>query len=281
MSNFVEKRVFLVGCPRSGTTLLQSLLVSHSAIHSFPETHYFRKGFKGIKGYIKRGYLLAEILRQWQKENLINEEFIPGVKVSWSRKKMVEQFVEILDTLTLQQNKTIWIEKTPGHVLYINRITSYINDAKFIHIIRDGRAVVASLYDVTHRYPEVWGGPRSIQQCIRQWNRCIRKSYSYVNNQNHIHVNYSSVTKRTEEVLQKLCEFLNVTYEENVLDGYMKSAKSVIAQGEEWKSGNLKELYDTGLNKFYDIFNKQQQKQIQKSLDFRSYDKINAVIENL
>ncbi len=37
-----RRGIFLVGCPRSGTTLLQALLASHPAIRSFPESHYLR-----------------------------------------------------------------------------------------------------------------------------------------------------------------------------------------------------------------------------------------------
>ena len=36
-------RVFIVGCPRSGTTLLQAMLASHETVYSFPETHFFKK----------------------------------------------------------------------------------------------------------------------------------------------------------------------------------------------------------------------------------------------
>ncbi|MEQ8960988.1 MAG: sulfotransferase [Coleofasciculus sp. C2-GNP5-27] len=38
----LKERIFLVGCPRSGTTLLQSLLAAHPQIASFPESHFFR-----------------------------------------------------------------------------------------------------------------------------------------------------------------------------------------------------------------------------------------------
>lgn len=41
-SESVKQRFFLVGCPRSGTTLLQSLLAAHPEIISFPESHFFR-----------------------------------------------------------------------------------------------------------------------------------------------------------------------------------------------------------------------------------------------
>ena len=38
----ISKRVFIVGVARSGTTLIQSMLANHSAIHTFPESHFFR-----------------------------------------------------------------------------------------------------------------------------------------------------------------------------------------------------------------------------------------------
>ena len=42
MQTAPKQRIFLVGCPRSGTTLLQSLLAAHPDITSFPESHFFR-----------------------------------------------------------------------------------------------------------------------------------------------------------------------------------------------------------------------------------------------
>ncbi|MGL4503377.1 MAG: sulfotransferase family protein, partial [Planktothrix sp.] len=42
MDQIIKNRIFLVGCPRSGTTLLQSLLAAHPQIASFPESHFFQ-----------------------------------------------------------------------------------------------------------------------------------------------------------------------------------------------------------------------------------------------
>src|SRR5271167_4804558 len=42
----IAGRLFVVGCPRSGTTLLQSLLAAHPSVHSFPETAVFGRLLK-------------------------------------------------------------------------------------------------------------------------------------------------------------------------------------------------------------------------------------------
>ena len=41
----IERRIFIVGVPRSGTTLLQSLLAAHSELTSFTESHFFSRYF--------------------------------------------------------------------------------------------------------------------------------------------------------------------------------------------------------------------------------------------
>ena len=57
-----------------------------------------------------------------------------------------DAFVSVLDLLTQKQAKTCWIEKTPSHVQRINCIEKLVSAAKFVHIVRDGEDVVASLY---------------------------------------------------------------------------------------------------------------------------------------
>ena len=42
----IEQRIFVVGAPRSGTTLVQGLLAAHSSLTSFTESHFFSRHFK-------------------------------------------------------------------------------------------------------------------------------------------------------------------------------------------------------------------------------------------
>ena len=74
----VKLRVFLVGCSRSGTTLLQVLIASHPRIHSFPETSFFINGI-GVRcrplawiGLSPRArYAIENFLRRIQREDLL------------------------------------------------------------------------------------------------------------------------------------------------------------------------------------------------------------------
>jgi hypothetical protein len=62
-------------------------------------------------------------------------------------------FIKILDEITLENGKSSWLEKTPEHLGQINYIERWVQRAKFIHIIRNGDDVVASLYEVAQKYP--------------------------------------------------------------------------------------------------------------------------------
>ncbi len=46
MTSVIEGRIFVVGAPRSGTTLVQSLIASHSQVTSFTESHFFSRHFE-------------------------------------------------------------------------------------------------------------------------------------------------------------------------------------------------------------------------------------------
>ncbi|MCB1121339.1 MAG: sulfotransferase [Verrucomicrobiae bacterium] len=136
-SDVIEKRIFLVGCPRSGTTLFQRILASHPQIRSFPETHFFTyycgralkrlpqfyrnyeprrlKEFKELLKYRCRlgspqggeaavkNFLLEPLELNELKTKLIIDSYL------WS--KGISQFVKILDDLALSSGCTLWLEK--------------------------------------------------------------------------------------------------------------------------------------------------------------------------
>ena len=158
----VNSRIFVVGCPRSGTTLLQSLLAGHSDVFSFPESHFFNHlvpyaTWRKYLGLARPG--IEKHLNKFCKKAGIKKDFSLGESVIPVRiKKCVREFINLLDKRAKNKGVKTWVEKTPIHLHYISTIEYYIPDAKFVHVVRDGRDVVASMHKVTHEHPEVWGG---------------------------------------------------------------------------------------------------------------------------
>ena len=276
-SSAILKRVFLVGCPRSGTTLLQSMLMSHSRITSYPETHFFARGFGGRRRWIVhrtlRGWYLWGLLAHW----LVVHEDVPitalrGVPISWSKARMVETFRDVLDQLTVEAGKDIWIEKTPRHLHRVDVIEEHMSTPTFIHIVRDGRAVVASLYQLAQSNPRTWGTYRSIDAAIRRWNRSIRDTLRYAADEAHRTVGYDLLVEAPEETLRRVATFLEVGYDSRMVEHFQQEAQRVVKEHESWKSKTTSsELKNRGLDKFQKLFSSSQRASIESKLDWSSY----------
>jgi len=257
----VKGRIFIVGCPRSGTTLLQSLLAAHPQIFSCPETHFFPNTVgSGWRKYLgiassKARQKLCEFLKE------IGQEKMEGLLPSrcFMVRHYVNVFVAILDELTEREGKNIWVEKTPQHLHYIDVVEKCIPDAKFIHLVRNGKDVVASLYDVTHRYPESWGGPRSIEQCVRRWNTDVKITQRYVTAPNHIVVRYEDLVQDPKTTMKKICDFIGVEFTPMMIEQHTRAGEKIILEGQEWVKSAKEPIRKVKESKFGTVFNKWEQ----------------------
>jgi hypothetical protein len=146
-------------------------------------------------------------------------------------------FVCLLDTLTLDHGKFIWVEKTPGHLRSVDQIERLVNGARFLHIMRNGLDNIASLFAVSTKYPEDWGRwYGTIDQCIHRWVEDVRISKECASRENHQLIQYEGLVAHSRSVLIELCEFIGVPYEEKMLTDYSAIAEGLILRRELWKA---------------------------------------------
>lgn len=256
----ISRRVFIVGCPRSGTTLLQSLLAANSHIVSFPETHFYEKLFGGrLRSTL--GIPSKKVKAHWK--NVLEEIGHPEMGTFLTKNPFLirqysKAFLQILDTLTQNQGKTVWLEKTPGHLHVIDEIESYVPHTKFIHILRNGGDNIASLLEAGKRYPEIWAHEfGTLDQCIESWVEDIRISLAYMEAEKHQLIKYEHLAKHPEVVLEKLCAFIGVPFEADMVSNYAASADQLILEMEPWKS-SVKEPISAKTSRFYEYLNEEQ-----------------------
>ncbi|VXD25473.1 Sulfotransferase [Planktothrix serta PCC 8927] len=263
-------RLFLVGCPRSGTTLLQSLLAAHSQIASFPESHFFRYLLRNRSSWRTKLRIPSPLSRKRFNQFLAEtghpelERYLPKTAVFTFQ--YVKGFIRVLDELTLQQGKTLWLEKTPGNLYYINYIEKRVAGAKFIHLVRNGADVVSSLYDVTHQYPNDWKGAWDLDRCIRQWVKDVRLTTQHLHKPNHILVQYEQLIENQPLILAQLCDFIGVEYEPAMLQDYQKVAEKLTLAFESWKVSVQQGIYNPSDQKFHQLFNEEQKQYILQEL---------------
>ena len=248
------------------------MLASHPEVHSFPESHFFRllparRTWWRLLGFASPRVLdqARKFLEQVQRPDLI--ERLP--RDARFVAPYCRGFVEILDTLCREAGKSSWLEKTPDHVHRLSLLTRYVPRVKFIHIVRDGRDVVASLHEVTRSYPDVWGKPWSIDTCIRKWNRDIDVTRDHVGRPGHFVVRYEKLLEDVEAILRPLCSFLDMPFAPEMMDRREGVVDSIVGD-EPWKSNIGGAVEKARVSKFEKFFDEKQRTYIESRLQSAS-----------
>lgn len=259
------KRIFIVGCPRSGTTLVQKLLAASKNMYTCRETHYFqrirRRGKEKLLDYLvlSPGKVL-EAYKFICSNNELRKEYDPR-KIR-SLRFAALFFDQIMTSEAEARGKSAWVEKTPGHLFHIRLIKRYIPSAQFIHVIRDGRDVVASLVDAADKFPEMWKKHSDLEGAIRFYNTRLEESLKYLGKEGHIFVRYEHILDDVPGVSHKLYQLLGLQIED--LEDMGMVHQQVVRSDEGWKSGSVGGIKDTRLVKFNRILNDEQKELITK-----------------
>lgn len=246
------KRIFLVGSPRSGTTILQSLLAAHPEIISFPESKFFHYLL-----YQEFAENLPTRLTNFFRDEIKRPEFLHDFDNSQKDENKAAWFVRILDGLAVEENKSIWLEKTPEHIYFIEDIQRLVPDAKFIHILRNGMDTIASLYEATRTFSNLWGGVWDLEHCIERWKDAVLISHKYVNESRHMFVKYEELIDNKNLVLAGICDFIGIEYDAAMLINYKKNAAN-LSLNLPWHQGITRDVQSTNIHKYHENFNRHQ-----------------------
>ncbi|HUA19621.1 MAG TPA: sulfotransferase [Bryobacteraceae bacterium] len=201
--------IFIVGAPRSGTSLLRQMLNRHPGIAICDETHFFRflyqkrrrKAFGDLGDLENRRRLVTEYvsLRFTQQLGLDREkltERLLAEGVSYPA-----MFSAVMKCFAESHGKQRCGEKTPNHALVAETLCDWYPNAAVLHLVRDPRDVVASLL----RIPFGWS---SAVVNARTWlglNRAARRSS---HRPGYLEVRYETLVTQPEEELARICRFI-------------------------------------------------------------------------
>jgi len=209
--------IFIVGAPRSGTTLLRILLNRHHSIALCDETYYFylvytrRRSFGDLKDIKLRRLLVDRYLATNRIGNL-------GLDPTFLTETLMQEgntyesfFQSLMRCYAREKGKTRFGEKTPHHALFSETLCEWYPECKLIHLVRDPRDVVASLL----RMP--WGS-RSVLANARTWLTCTMGADRCSRSNNYKRIYYENLVSQPERELKEICDFLGEEYEPSMLD---------------------------------------------------------------
>jgi hypothetical protein len=230
---------FIVGSSRSGSTLLRLMLASHSRIVIPSETWY-----------------LTALVEQFPCDRLLGENEIAkaiavmtthytwpdmGLDAAEVRRRAADlgsvslrDLVEIVYRWHMEvAGKSRWGDKTPGYIEIVAPLAALFGEAKFIHLIRDGR-------DVAKSYERAgWHGPWMLGY-TREWSRAMeldRKLAQTQLNERILRVRYEDLVLQPEATLRRICAFIDAGYEPQMLQWHGKLEDAIPARDRRFHSG--------------------------------------------
>lgn len=254
------KRIFIIGCPRSGTTLLQNLLYNIVGSFPIPETFFFhllinnnyvtlrslppfmnfkypeyielntferiiKRVEKDINFHLSKK-LKSDVLKQIQTKSLKVKDFFDLIMLSYSK----------------NNNDNIIIEKTPIHTYHLSYIKRLFPDAIFLNIVRDPRDVFVSFNKMI-----VLQGKktRTVAEFCYLWNKMIK-----------IGIKFNLNTIKYEDLIKNPLTTINNNiskYNLSISDIKKNSFKEIVRPDEIWKEKARYNVLADNTNKFNNI----------------------------
>jgi len=216
---------FVCGVTRSGTTLLRLMLDSHPELAIPGETHWVPKLIKAFERSPQSAEDAARLAidhKRWGDFHLDAAELraridaLHPVTAADAIRAFYMLYVE-------REGKLRYGDKTPGYVQEMRRIQRVLPEARFVHIIRDGR-------DVSLSHLRMNWGPETYAESARLWRNRIRKARKMAPSIEHYNeVRFEDLVADTEGVLRRVCEFIELDFDPVMLD-YHERAEGRLAE---------------------------------------------------
>lgn len=236
--------IFIVGVPRSGTTLLAAMLAAHSRISCGPETHFFRKLARVDADRLVMPGTWPEAALDFvcsiehasfsdsQRITLVQKYQIDREQIAAYLRQREPSIPNILASVTDQYRMTMgkvrWAEKTPDHLITLPQVRKYFPDAPVIQIIRDPRDVAISLTKVP------WGA-MSYLEALLLWKRLDEESAGFFQtDQRSYSLRFEDLITTPEAELTRLCGFIGEEFEPGMLDT-SETGRQLNARHVAWK----------------------------------------------
>jgi hypothetical protein len=224
--------VFIIGCPRSGTTLLQRLVDAHPRLTIIHETHWIPKWYYKARKQTPRGCVNRKLIRYLLQRRKFARLGISRAELEqWIRSGEPVSYADfvgrVFDRYGEARGKPLVGDKTPAYARNVDLLHTLWPKAKFVHLMRDGRDVCLSAINWRKpgrllRRASSWREDPDITAALWwEWHvRMARLSRKSLSEDLYYEMRYESLVVQPAEECAKLCAFLGLAYDEAMLRFY-------------------------------------------------------------
>lgn len=221
-----------VGCGRSGTTLFRNIFDAHPRLAMTHEAHFVGPMAKTRARYERAdGFDSDAFVRDLNRDSNFRRQ---GLDEAELRKALEEAepagYADAVRVVFSRyagaRGKSLYGDKTPGSVSYVEVIAELFPEARFVHVIRDGRAVALSYLE----RPE-WG-PRNMAEAANHWKtRVLRGAQAgrSLGPGRYAEARYEDLVADPESETRRLCDFLGLEFAPEMLQYHEKGREFISA----------------------------------------------------
>ncbi|GLX82102.1 sulfotransferase family protein [Thalassotalea eurytherma] len=185
--------LFILGTQRSGTTLLTRILSAHPAL------------------FIQNEISVDNVFANHDKSSICHAIDLE------IQKRHQHNIIDLMK----QENKTHWGVKDPQLTEHLDKLQLFIDDAKFIIILRDPRAVVRSYIE------NKWGLGTNAYTGALRWRSevALQRKFAVEHPDKVLIIRYEDLVSDLETIMKKVCGFIGCSYDDSITEYYKQSAK--------------------------------------------------------
>ncbi|MFO8100161.1 MAG: sulfotransferase [Salinibacter sp.] len=220
---------FIVGASRSGTTLLRLMLNAHSQIGIPRELKYFHTVNDTVDPQSWRDEVSDESYRQLvrhylkSRSDLFSDDLgsLEAMVLGDDERTLRGPYRVLMEYWSRTLNKPRWGEKTPHNLFYVDVISDMFPGAKFIHVVRDPRAVAQSMNSIEYYSGETVFNALNWRRSIRAGENMLQQTLA---SDQQCTIKYEDLVSSPEATLRTVCHFLEESYEPSMLRFYETAA---------------------------------------------------------
>jgi len=223
--------IFVVGCARSGTTLMASILGASSEIATYRAETKLLDGCREKYGDLKKENSKSRFLKDW----LRSRQFVRSglarqtcIDIVGREQSYIGVLAAFMRLVAENQGKSRWVDSTPTNGYCLDQIGKAFPNAKVIHMIRDGRAVSASLAKLGWTGVATKNSNAALQYSALTWKHATDAilTLSQTLGSKYTEIRYEELVNKPMELLPRIFQYLNLseTNFEKIVDGTFEAA---------------------------------------------------------